>query len=128
MKMMMMSDDMPKKKIPYSVKRKVRNIVLTQEEIKDLGNKYKMLSSEEIVAYIMRRSTRLDNLIERKKTLIMTDYALYEAVSSLRGSVELSLDRLKLLLWNVIIIPGTKTEINRERMNFIRSIAFSGKV
>ena len=112
------------KKVPRRIKKVLKfSIPLPPKEIKDISKKFKTLEAGDLLAYLMNRSNRLNTLIEEK--VVITDQSLYEAINSARGSVEVPLERLKKLLWNVTIIPAEKREITRERMNEVRK-AYGG--
>ncbi len=124
-----------KKKNKKIVVREIKKIIskltipFSEKDIKKLKKKYYFASAEDILAYLMNRSNKLNQLIkaaqEGKRKVITTDFALYEAISSARGNIEVPLERLKILLWNITIIPQEKIKINRERMNEIRK-AYGG--
>jgi len=110
------------KKVPYKIKRIVKkfSIPLPEKDIKNLAKKYTFITAGDILAFLMNRSNELNVLIKQKQKIVTTDFALYEAIGSTRGSVEVPLEKLKILLWNVIIIPQEKKLLTRERMNEIR--------
>ena len=118
-------------KVPLKIKTIIQHfkIPLPDKEIERLYKKYLRFEASDILAYFMNRSNKLDVMIKeaekKNKQILITDFALYEAVNSARGSVEVPLERLQKLLWNVIIIPQRKTKITRERMNEIRQ-AYGG--
>jgi len=119
--------DMPKEKqVSYKIKKIIKQfkIPLPQKEIEKISKKETMIYAEDILAYLMNRSNKLNILFkqaeEKNKKIITTDSALYEAIGSARGNVEVPLDRLKKVLWNITIIPQEKKQLTRERMHEIR--------
>lgn len=104
-----------KKKMPY----RIATIAKKFDSIKK-SKRYHLLSSGDILAFLMQRNNKLELLVKEGKNILTTDFALYEAIGSARGNIEVPLDRLKMLLWNVIIVPEEKKELTRERMGEIR--------
>ena len=116
----------PKKKVSRQIKKIIEKfkIPFSEEDISEIRKKHTMVNAEDILAYLMNRSNKLNVLMQeaekKNKKIVTTDSALYEAISSARGNVEIPLERLKIFLWNVTIIPQTKVLIGRDRMNEIR--------
>ncbi len=117
---------MPKKKVSRQIKKIIHKLQVpfSDNDIKKLQKKYTMVDAGDILAYLMNRSNKLNVLMaeaeKKNKKIITTDSDLYEAISSARGSVEVPLDRLRKVLWNVIVVPKEKIQITRKRMNEIR--------
>lgn len=124
--------NMPKKKVPSIIKRIIDKFPFSDKDIEEIikGKGFIVLKSDDILAYIMNKKPPLDQLMkeaeEGRKKLITTDFALYEAINSMRGNIEFNVDKFKIFLWNVVIMPTTKTQISRDRINEIRRIALGG--
>ncbi len=127
MKGILMVKSLFKRKTEKTKMRKL-NIYIepgTEKIVVDVPKHYIKIDASQILAYLMNRSNELNALMKQaqleEKELLTTDFAFYEAISSARGNVEVPLDRMKILLWNITIIPDpVKKEITRERMNEIR--------